>query len=525
LREFPDTSAFSLTVFMTLSRKFILRQLLSLLGIIFLGAASVWGFLDLRMQLGEALGGHDQTRTIQEIMINTMRARAAIDGPASARTHVANDLQANIEAIDTLITQQLPGPNHVCTVGSHDQLRHAKAAMSLLKQADRQLTTNDSQPQAAATALSEANDELSALFRLHTDAVHNQTALAGQTTRFGLSSVCGLLAICLAVCSTLSAWQYRGILLPLLKLHEKVRPSLNTASRTDSASSKGFQIEESGEREFSDVARAFNQMTAELDGLHRGMEEMVVAKSTEMVRGERLASVGFLAAGVAHEINNPLNIISGFAELCARQLSKADAGNPAVQETLSALQVIRDEAFRCKEITGRLLSLARGGSETRENVSLKQLVREVALMTRGLKKHRNRKIVLKFSETEPLTVWANANEMKQVVLNLTVNALEAVSPGNGEVRIDGRRVDDMVEITVSDNGKGISAEVIKHVFEPFFTEKRGAAEPGTGLGLTITHAIIQSHGGRISVQSDGPGCGARFTIRLPAVKAIAPADA
>src|SRR5438105_2707195 len=107
---------------MTLSRKFILRQLLSVLGIILLGGASVWGFLDLRDQLGEALGGHDQTKAIQEIMISTMRARAALDGPESARQHVGLDLQANIEAIDSLITQQLPGPDHVCTVGSHDQL-------------------------------------------------------------------------------------------------------------------------------------------------------------------------------------------------------------------------------------------------------------------------------------------------------------------------------------------------------------------------------------------------------------------
>jgi two-component system NtrC family sensor kinase len=510
---------------MTLSRKFILRQVLSLLGIILLGGASVWGFLDLRDQLGEALGGHDQTKAIQEIMVNTMRARAALDGPESARSHIALDLQANIEAIDSLITQQLPaGPDHVCTVGSHDQLRHAKAAMSYLKQADRLLMSTDSQPKEAGTALSQANEELSALFRLHTDAIHNQTAMAGQTTRIGMSSVAGLLAVCLAICSTLSAWQYRGILLPMLKLHERVRSAL--AATCTSGQKAGIEsgIEESGEREFSDVARAFNQMTAEIDGLHRGMEEMVVAKSTEMVRGERLASVGFLAAGVAHEINNPLNIISGFAELCARQLSKADGQNAAVQETLSALQVIRDEAFRCKEITARLLSLARGGSETKENISLKQLVREVALMTRGLKKHRNRKIVLKFAENEPLTVWANANEMKQVVLNLTVNALEAVSPGNGEVRLEGRRDLDWVEITVSDNGKGISAQAIKHVFEPFFTEKRGASEPGTGLGLTITHAIIQSHGGRIQVESGGPGRGARFTIRLPATK-TAPVDA
>jgi signal transduction histidine kinase len=274
--------------------------------------------------------------------------------------------------------------------------------------------------------------------------------------------------------------------------------------------------------EFSQVARAFDNMSAELDGLHRGMEKMVVAKSTELVRSERLASVGFLAAGVAHEINNPLNIITGFAELCSRQLAKSKAQDAAVEETLQALQVIRDEAFRCKEITGRLLSLARSGGNERELLSLKSVATDVALMTRGLKNHRERRITLKFNDSQPLNVWANANEMKQVVLNLTVNALEAVSSGTGEVHIEGRQMGKWVELSVTDNGRGMSAESMKHVFEPFYTEKRGSAEPGTGLGLTITHAIVQSHGGRIQAESDGPGRGARFTIFLPAYQPAGP---
>jgi len=186
------------------------------------------------------------------------------------------------------------------------------------------------------------------------------------------------------------------------------------------------------------------------------------------------------------------------------------------------LQVIRDEAFRCKQITGRLLSLARGGGNEREMLSLKAIATDVALMTRGLKNHLERKITLKFSDSQPLNVWANANEMKQVVLNLTVNALEAVSPNSGEVRIEGRQAGKWVELSVTDNGRGMNAESIKHVFEPFYTEKRGSAEPGTGLGLTITHAIVQSHGGRIQAESDGPGRGARFTIFLPAYQAAGP---
>ncbi len=125
--------------------------------------------------------------------------------------------------------------------------------------------------------------------------------------------------------------------------------------------------------------------------------------------------------------------------------------------------------------------------------------------------------MLDFEDSRALTILGNVVEMKQVLLNLTINALEATRPGLGEVRIQGRRNMAAVELSVRDNGRGMSAETIEHVFEPFFTDKRGAGDPGTGLGLTITHAIVENHGGHITAESEGVGMGSRFTIRLPAM--------
>jgi len=125
-------------------------------------------------------------------------------------------------------------------------------------------------------------------------------------------------------------------------------------------------------------------------------------------------------------------------------------------------------------------------------------------------------VLVEFKPDESMEVVANPTEMKQVLLNLTVNALEAVPPDRGEVRIGGRRSGEWVEVSVEDNGKGMTPETLEQVFEPFFTAKRGAGEPGTGLGLSITHAIVESHGGRIRAESSGPGKGSRFTVRLPA---------
>ena len=228
-----------------------------------------------------------------------------------------------------------------------------------------------------------------------------------------------------------------------------------------------------------------------------------------------MVSVGFLAAGVAHEINNPLNIMSGYAELSAKRLRRG-AEADVVADVLSALTVIREEAFRCKEITGKLLSLAKGSGEGRETLSLSHVVSDIAVMVRGLKNFRGRHLEVAIDPAEPLAVSANSTEMKQVMLNLMVNALDAVKPGPGEVIIDGRREGGWVEVAVRDNGRGMTSQVLERVFEPFYTDKRGAGEPGTGLGLSITHAIVTNHGGQIRGESDGAGKGSRFVIRLPA---------
>jgi signal transduction histidine kinase len=111
---------------------------------------------------------------------------------------------------------------------------------------------------------------------------------------------------------------------------------------------------------------------------------------------------------------------------------------------------------------------------------------------------------------------ARDGELRQVVLNLMLNALQATAPGTGEVHVAIAAIDTEVEIKVRDNGAGMTPDTLDQVFEPFYTEKRGKQRPGTGLGLSITHAIVIDHGGRIWAQSDGPGKGSRFTIRLPA---------
>jgi signal transduction histidine kinase len=278
-----------------------------------------------------------------------------------------------------------------------------------------------------------------------------------------------------------------------------------------------------GPPEFAQLSRDFNQMADELHAFYRQLEEMVASKSRELVRSERLASVGFLAAGVAHEINTPLHVISGYAELCAKRLRRLPASEQTA-ELLGWQDMIRDEAIRCRQITDKLLSLCRGagGGPDHEIVSLTRLASDVAMMVRGLPNFQGRKVTVSIDPSDLFSVNGNAAELKQVLLNLTVNALEAVSVGTGEVVVDAKRLGESIELTVTDNGRGMDAATLQHVFEPFFTSKRGSVGgAGTGLGLSITHAIVTSHGGRIAAESAGLGRGSRFTIELPAASSDA----
>jgi len=246
------------------------------------------------------------------------------------------------------------------------------------------------------------------------------------------------------------------------------------------------------------------------------MEAKVAAKSKELVRSERLASVGFLAAGVAHEINNPLNIISGYAELALRKASNSTSGNGQTADRES-MRIIRDEAFRCKEIIEKLLSLAKAGSENKQNVSVIDCADMVVSMLRGLKKYRGRRLLLNSLPDDDFVIFANESELKQVLLNLTVNALESADPLSGRVQLDLSREGESIEIAISDNGRGMSTETLDHIFEPFFTRGRSERGEGVGLGLSISLAIVEGFGGVIRAESEGAGMGSVFRIQLPAI--------
>lgn len=240
----------------------------------------------------------------------------------------------------------------------------------------------------------------------------------------------------------------------------------------------------------------------------------------QLIQSEKMAAVGQLISGVTHEINNPLTVVMGYAEVL---LSEPNLDKGARK----ALQAIYDESNRCKKVVQNLLSFARKHSPEREYVYINEVLeRTLSLKEYDLRK--NKIEVIKNLETRLPALMVDPNQIQQVFLNLINNAEQAMAENDGKrqlviesrVKNGENRVNpegEVVEILFRDNGPGISSKNLKKIFDPFFTTK--PVGKGTGLGLSVSYGIIKEHGGEIYAMSE-EGSGATFVIELPIVKEI-----
>jgi two-component system NtrC family sensor kinase len=223
----------------------------------------------------------------------------------------------------------------------------------------------------------------------------------------------------------------------------------------------------------------------------------------KLVEQQKLASVGQLAAGVAHEINNPLTTILTTALLIQEEM---DTEDPNYRE----LETIANETLRCRKIVTSLLDFARQSRPAKARHDVNQVVRDSMALTRKQAAFKDVAFEAVLSEPLPL-VDIDKDQIQQCLINLAINGIDATDPG-GKIRFASRLVPEkqVVEITVSDTGGGIPEQALDRIFDPFFTSK----ETGTGLGLAITHGIIEQHDGSIDVESK-VGEGTTFRIHLP----------
>jgi two-component system NtrC family sensor kinase len=261
--------------------------------------------------------------------------------------------------------------------------------------------------------------------------------------------------------------------------------------------------------------------------LRRSYDELKQSQHL-LVRQEKLASLGRLAAGLAHELNNPLSSVAGFAEALQRRAGEGGIAGPAgLAECQEYLAMIQAEASRAAAIVRRLLDFARQREPAFGPVDLQSVVTDaVSFVERQASLGNQQILVVPFPAGS--RVLGDSQMLQQLFLNLLTNALDATE-GGGEIRITAQRQGGgggrgpegaSVAVVVADNGSGISRENLARIFDPFFTTKE--VGKGTGLGLAICQSIVEQHGGTIEVQSEGAGKGTVVTVRLPLAERVEP---
>ncbi|HEX8988066.1 MAG TPA: HAMP domain-containing sensor histidine kinase [Rhodocyclaceae bacterium] len=284
---------------------------------------------------------------------------------------------------------------------------------------------------------------------------------------------------------------------------------LETSVNAVSAGERGRLPARSRDREIVAVTEAFNHMLKELE-----------LRQKNLMRSEKLASLGTMLSGVAHELNNPLSNISTSCQILLEELAELDP--PAQRELLDQID---QQTGRARNIVRSLLDFTREREFRRETLPLRPLVEQTLGFVRG---ELPSKLVVKLDVPDDIQVYADPQRLQQVFLNLIKNAIEALG-GRGEVAISARRITakagdpvgdarcevdgDAVDIAVSDDGPGMAPEVAARIFDPFFTTK--PVGKGMGLGLFIVYEIVEQHAGCISVASQR-NRGTTFRIRLPA---------
>jgi two-component system, NtrC family, sensor kinase len=261
------------------------------------------------------------------------------------------------------------------------------------------------------------------------------------------------------------------------------------------------------ERTVAALADERARVAEKVAALERANRELGTARES-LVRSEKLATVGRLAGGVAHEVGNPLGAIAGYAELARARLSGGSAGAAEVADLLARISA---EAARIDAIIRDLLDFARSSDLALAPVSLAGVVEGAVRLARVQARFRSVEVALDLPGDLP-PVRADERRLGQVLLNLLMNAGDAME-GSGAVRIAARAEGEHVRVEVADGGPGILPEHLPRLFDPFFTTKPPGK--GTGLGLAVCHGIVESLGGEIAAEN-GPSGGAVFSLRLRA---------
>ncbi len=286
----------------------------------------------------------------------------------------------------------------------------------------------------------------------------------------------------------------------------------------------GYQITLHAQDEIGELATSFNGMSRQLQAERNQnlvwthtLEERVEEKTRELMRAhehalhtEKMASIGKMAAVLAHEINNPLSGILTYARLLRKWMERDDTGPERRREIVDSLDLIASESRRCGDLVKNLLTFSRTTPINLQAANLNQVIEQSLRLVQHQLDLAGIQVQLQLDPDLPRVV-CDAAQIEQVVLALIMNALDAMSQG-GNLWLSTRSDGGVIRIVVRDDGSGIPAEILPRIFEPFLTTKETGR--GVGLGLAISRSILERHRGTIEVQSEA-GRGTTFTITLP----------
>jgi signal transduction histidine kinase len=306
----------------------------------------------------------------------------------------------------------------------------------------------------------------------------------------------GAVAVCAVMMMVLATVVRR----PMIELQQQIaklregdlQATVNFADRNDDVGDLG--------RDFNDMVRQLRESREEIQRLHR----------TQMSRAEHLATLGELAAGLAHEIRNPLAGIAGVIEIIGRDL-------PSESPALAVVADVRDEIQHINRIVTELLEIARPKVPSFRSADLVATAEHAVLFAR--EQALSRKISIEMRRKMLPRIEHDTGQIHQVLLNLLLNAVQACD-GGGSVIVEFDESDDSESVLVKDTGKGIPPDILSNIFRPFFTTKGN----GTGLGLSLARRIVEDHGGRLEVASF-LGKGSCFTVTLPKIRPQSPIEA
>lgn len=427
--------------------------------------------------------GHMAAAQVREQYIH--QAHTLIEFGEGHLTHYEKVVRATREAIAHLqAVAETPEEQHVAAeiarlAAQDDADFHAKVVPAIRRGERGGVAELGDDLEAIVDQVVDLNNKLNDSLERRSVAARER---AERLRRQALIATIACFALAIALAAALGLWLTRTIV-------RRVE-TLRQGARKIGAGDLSARIELHGNDELAELATAFDHMAASL-----------AREQGELVRSQKLASIGQVAAGVAHELNNPLSVILGYTKLLRKE------PGPHAEE----LGIIEDEARLCQRIVAELLDLARPQRLDVQPVDLAQLAREAVdrLEDAGALAERD----VQIRAGEPVVVPADAGRMRQVIANVVVNAAEATEP-RGHITIEAHADGDAATLTIADDGPGIPPAVQEKLFDPFVTTK----PRGTGLGLAIAQAIVDAHGGRISVASS-PETGTAVSLRLPRSRA------